>query len=93
MTKRYRAPKAKPGQLKTQWGKIEHSNPDLCYAWGDGCARADGRLMRSAFSSKHFPSSFDSSHEMMPSFLEELEARGYDITTFRFSISKKVLPL
>jgi hypothetical protein len=26
---------------------------------------------------------------MMPSFIEQLEARGYDLTTLRFSIRKK----
>ena len=27
-----------------------------------------------------------------PSFLEELTARGYDLTTLRFSIQKKAVP-
>lgn len=29
---------------------------------------------------------------MQPSLIEELEARGYDITTLKFSIMKKVIP-
>ncbi|WP_257787188.1 hypothetical protein [Sphingomonas sp. LK11] len=31
-------------------------------------------------------------YEERPSLVEELEARGYDITTLRFTIQKKVLP-
>ncbi|MDK8216350.1 MULTISPECIES: hypothetical protein [Sphingomonas] len=31
-------------------------------------------------------------YEERPSLVEELEARGYDITTLRFTIQKKVEP-
>jgi hypothetical protein len=30
--------------------------------------------------------------EMMPSMIEELEARGYDLTTLKFSVMKKAQP-
>lgn len=84
--KRYREPKAKPGELKAQWGKLKYDTPDLCYAWGDGCSKADSHLIHNVFSSGRFhPGSF----EQDKSLLEELEERGYDLTTMKFSIQKK----
>lgn len=96
--KRYRTPKAKPGELKVQWGKLPHNNPDLCYCWGEGVSRADSSLLHYTFSSKRpvlskcyeaMLSGESSQISFDPSFLEELEARGYDLTTLRFSIQKK----
>lgn len=86
--KRYRAPKARPGQLKAQWGKMPHESPDLCYAWGDGVSSADGRLLHNALSSKTY-SPIDKTWD--DSFLEELDKRGYDITTLTFSVQKKAV--
>lgn len=92
-----RAPKAKPGELKMGYGKMPGDAPDLCFAWGDGCSKRDGNLMHYIFCGKRQrvtygnekvekgPVVFD------PSFVEELEARGYDITTLRFSIMKKTV--
>lgn len=87
--KRLRAPTAKPGQLKAQWGRLPHNGPDLCYAWGDGCHKADSHLLHNALCAKTPPSPLSPNEPWLPSLLEELEARGYDITTLRFSISKK----
>jgi hypothetical protein len=95
--KRWRAPKAKPGELKIAWGKLPHDDPDLVFCWGAGCSKRDGNLLHYIFSGKRqrmvygedrekaggFPVVFD------PSALEELEARGYDLTTLKFSIQKK----
>lgn len=85
-TKRYRSPRAKPGQLKAQWGKIPDVAPDLCYAWGDGACRSDARLLDDALSGKTYS---PIRLEWNSSFLEELEKRGYDITTLKFSVQKK----
>jgi len=84
--RRYRAPKARRGQLKAQWGKLPGDSPEIIYAWGDGCHRGDGGLIHSMLTSPiyHF---FD--HRYGPSYLEQLEERGYDITTLKFSIEKK----
>lgn len=96
--KKFRAPRAKPGQLKMQWGQLPGDNPDMCFCWGDGCSKRDGNLLHYMLASKRqrvvygeekdknggSPVVFDKS------FLEELEARGYDLTTFKFSIQKKV---
>lgn len=85
MPKRYRTPKAKDGQLKAQWGKLPHETPDLIYVWGDGVPRCDSRLLYNIFSMKRFP---PGSFEADPSFLDELKARGYDLTTIKFSVEK-----
>lgn len=95
--KRWRAPKAKPGELKMQWGKLPHDSPDLCTVWGGGGAnKRDANLLhymlccqrqRMVYGEEReknggYPVVFD------PSFIDELKARGYDITTFKFSIQK-----
>jgi len=85
--KRFRAPRQIANTLKAQWGKLEGSDPDLCYAWGEGVEKCDARLLHYTFTCGRLaplnPAKID------PSFIEELERRGYDITTFRFSIKKK----
>lgn len=85
--KRWRAPKARDGQLKMQYGKLPHDEPDMCVVWGSGCAKADSRLLMNRLHEKIFsPGTFDND----PGLIEELENRGYDITTLRFSIEKKI---
>lgn len=88
MKKRYRLPKPKPGELRLAWGKIpnESSAPELCYIWGDGVPAGDKHLLHRYFSVERprYGSEVD------PSFLEALEARGYDLSTISFSIRKKV---
>jgi len=87
MGKRYRSPKAKPGQIKAQWGKVPHEIPGICYAWGGGGAScADVRLLDYALSGRRY-SPIDKTWS--DSFLEELEKRGYDLTTLKFSVEKK----
>ena len=94
--KRYRAPKAKPGQLKMQYGKLPDDNPDLCVAWGDGCGREDSRLLHNMFCSKRQRMTFGDEREKEgpvafdQSFVDELASRGYDITTLKFSVQKVV---
>lgn len=85
MTKRYGTPRMKDGELKIQYGKLPHENPDLIICRGEGVARADGHLVFNMIDSSR-PSYKGT---IRPSILEELEARGYDITTLRFSVCKK----
>ena len=89
---RLRGPKAKPGELKIQWGKLpgRGETPELIYVWGDGCSKQDSHLMHNAMAAKQ-PDPFVKPifSRMNPSFVEELEARGYDLTTLRFYIRKK----
>lgn len=58
---------------------------DLLYEWGDGCAKADGALLHYVLAAKNYDSA---KREWQRSFLEELHARGYDLTTLRFSVRK-----
>lgn len=97
--KRYRSPKPKPGELIAQWGKLPHNNPDLCYFWGPGVHKADSHLLHNTLASKVCRTNFDRDKTQPlsllnattydPSFLEELEARGYDVTTLRVYVRKK----
>ena len=33
--KRYRTPKAKPGELKVSYGKMPYEDPDVIFTWGE----------------------------------------------------------
>ncbi len=91
--KRVRTLTAKPGELKVGWGRADaHSDPDLCCAWGPWEHRVspDARMLLGVLSDKRMRYGFpkmDIIYE--PSLREELEARGYDITTLKISIQKK----
>lgn len=81
--KRYRAPKAKDGEIKAQWGKLPDDVPQICFAWGNwehGTMKPEVNLL-------HYLLTLDV-HEGN-NILEELEKRGYDLTTFKISIQKK----
>lgn len=83
--KRWRAPKAKSGELKAQWGKLRHDSPDVCFAWGGGGAdSADGHLLHSMFGGW-----CGENYRGSGGFLKELERRGYDLTTLKFYIRQK----
>lgn len=86
----WRAPKAKPGELVMRWGKMPHDTPEMCYAWGEGASQRDTVLLHVVIASQHpDPVVQPLFSKMKPSLLEELEARGYDLTTLKFSILKK----
>ena len=81
MTRRFRAPVAKRGELLAKYGQ-EHGHQDIyyCYPENDSNMRRDGRILSKAFEENEV--------FMGRSLREELEYRGYDITTFKFSIKK-----
>lgn len=85
--------KAKPNELKVYWGKEDRrSNPDVLYGWGGGKHEGlnDTKMLHYYLNCKHAKGSVrDGSLEFSPSFIEQLESRGYDITTFKFSIMHK----
>jgi hypothetical protein len=89
--KRFGKPRAKKDELKCQWGKL-HGREEMIYSWGalSGLTDRDGgndaAFLHVIFNVKRFDSGTENP---LPSFVEELEARGYDITTFKFSIQKK----
>ena len=82
MVKRVQVLKAKPGQLRAGWGRPEpRETPDVCYAWGGaGADSSDGRILCNYF---------ENTVRHGSTLLRELEERGYDITTLKFSIEMK----
>jgi hypothetical protein len=91
--KRLRKPKMKNGELRMYWGRPDpHDNPDVVLAWqGDRRMKADTALLHYHLCSKRpDPRARPLFSVMEPSLIEDLEARGYDLTTLKFSIMKKV---
>lgn len=79
--KRYRITPAKPGELKAQYGRVE-GDLDVGYSWGgSGAGKPDSRILMRAIEDTPI---FDGK-----TLREELVARGYDITTLKFSIRQK----
>ena len=90
--KRWRVKHAKPGQLRVYYGKEDSlGSPDVCFAWGPGTSRADSSLIHSMFSgfSHRKGDGILEPKVQHDGYLKELEARGYDLTTIKFSIEKK----
>ena len=81
--KRIHIPKAKRGQLIAKWGRPDRGElPSIVYAHGAGGADlADARVLSDAF--EGMKNCFDRT------LAAELEDRGYDMTTLKFSISQK----
>lgn len=81
--KRTRTIKAKPGELVIGYGRCAEeprgSSPQIVYAWGgEGATKNDIHLLMGAFEMNS------------PALANELRKRGYDITTLKFSIQKKL---
>ena len=85
--------KAKFGELKLSWRKTSrYEAPDICNERGGGVSKCDAHLIGNIFCSrpavidKDGRVHFDDNRRI--SFVDELIARGYDITTIKFSIKK-----
>lgn len=91
MATRYRRPKLKDGELRIYYGNVPHDNPDVILAWqGNREMKRDTNLLHYYICSKRpDPHKLPIFSVMEPSLIEELVARGYDITTLKFSIMKK----
>lgn len=73
---------ANPGELKAAFGRDESGGLDIQYAWGGhGAQKPDARVLCNAIEEAKV---FDGR-----SLSQELERRGYDLTTLRFSIRMK----
>jgi hypothetical protein len=94
MRTRLRTPKAKPGQLVVAWGRVDrHSNPSVVYAYPDRDGKCDSRVLCDALEGERYqPTLSRPGYTVEKSLLEELEERGYDLTTLRITISKKSVP-
>lgn len=66
-------PRQTPRTLKAGWGSSSESHNDLHYVWGEGIQTCDARLLNSH----------------LPELVKELEKRGYDLKTLRFSVKLK----
>jgi hypothetical protein len=77
----------KDGELLLRWSEKED---DLECAYGAGCVDGLG-IAFNAFTREHIRvlSAYQGQPEFLPSFLDELKARGYDLSTLNFSIQKK----
>jgi len=89
--KRLRKPKMADGELRIYWGREPHGNPEIMFAWqGDRSMKRDARLLHFMMDTRHSdPYEKPPFSQMRPSLFEELDARGYDLTTLKFSIMKK----
>jgi len=83
MKKRYRKPKLKDGQIIFQRGKID-GDIDMCIFY-ENIPRCDVSLVMYYLAAENI----NYRGGECKSFLQELENRGYDLDTLRFSINKK----
>lgn len=85
MVKRYRTPTAKPGELKIAYGKERGNNSELFFCWGgEGAGKRDSNMLMHFF---HQARLADNGR----SLVEELQARGFDITTLKFSVKQSAV--
>jgi hypothetical protein len=80
---RYRKPKIKTNSLVFQKGKIDGA-VDMCIFW-DNIPACDRSLIFYYLASENI----NYGGGKLKSFIQELEDRGYDLDTLRFSIEKK----
>lgn len=78
----------KPGTLAVRWQKHADGRgfPGLVYWFPN---RKDGWLVHNTFATGHYCPRVGAPGVLEPSFIRELEARGYDLTTLQFTIRKK----
>jgi hypothetical protein len=74
--------RTKKNTLSAQWSKKEK---DMMFHYP---SKPDGHYLYSALSCPRY--NYDGKPE--PSIIDELEVRGYDVTTLRFSVCKKDEP-
>lgn len=60
--------------------------PDMCIFYGDNVPRCDRALVMNTLCFERI----DWQNKKIPSLMDELEKRGYDLETFRFSIERKL---
>jgi hypothetical protein len=85
-------------ELKAGWGKLPYDHPDICFGSGSktngGCDRA---LLHNELCHTWFELDMDkiksgegvSYKRKELSLIEELDRRGYDLSTLKFSIKMK----
>jgi hypothetical protein len=88
--KRFRRHNLKDNELRVYWGKLPYDNPDIVFEWrGEPSMKRDSAMLHYHIATQRpDPSASPLYSKMLPSLLEELKTRGYDLTTLRFSIRK-----
>ena len=73
----------KKPKLVAQYGTLD-GETDIIISWGPGVSKCDAHLLYNVISSerKRYDGQYDKS------LVDELKARGYDIATLRFSVTK-----
>lgn len=91
MKNRFRVPTPKAGILEAKFGKAERGDdPSIVYVHGGaGSSRPDSRFLCTWFEGRDVQTGAHRFGDEGKSFVQELEARGYDITTLKFSIRLK----
>ena len=86
------------GMIHSRWARVEHSDPDVCSAWGRPCQRADSNLWLSLLSNAQTERDLRSNQKTWPAtfewggLLSALKREGFDERTLRFCVKSK-LPL
>ena len=82
-----KVPKPIDNTLVVRWGRSpDDDSEDICYTWGNGTKKCDTALLHFMFSQGHYS---PIKKTFGKNLFEELELRGYDLTTFKFTIKKK----
>lgn len=75
--------RAKPGEFKITWGRVErYDRPSLIYSHGGaGATKPDGHMISYILEG--------AKNEDGRTLAQELEYRGYDLSTLKFSIKQR----
>jgi hypothetical protein len=87
-----RAPIPKAGRIVVMWAHVASDGPGIYTCRGDGVPSCDGHLMNDVFCGARLYTDYKPDQGTIfvrgKSIVEELIARGYDITTLRFTCDK-----
>jgi hypothetical protein len=73
-----------------QRARIDGDAPDTCIFYGDNVPRADRALVMNVFCLERQHTDLSTLQPRFePSLIDELDSRGYDLDTLRFSIKRK----
>ncbi len=83
-------PPKKDGAIKFQYGRFE-GEYDFLVLFGNDVPRCDRALVMHSFTSKVMNYDYKNNKpEFNDSFIDELEKRGYDTKTLKFTIERKI---
>lgn len=84
-------PPKKEGSIKFQYGRLD-GEYDYLILYGDNVPKCDRALVLNQFTSKQMSFDWGKNKPIFnDSFIDELEKRGYDTKTIKFSIDRKLV--